>query len=144
MDTKCYWLSYLKRIRLFWWWYGECSNRLCVLYIFVCISDYVLSYVALYQRWGVLFRSDVRVGPVYTQCHQRNWGNHLSGSEWLQDGPLLCLSARWAERWHPQNLSLPVWFATTLACVMRGDRVPLPLQKKIPFHQNDVVFELGP
>lgn len=55
------------------------------------------AYTALHQRRGVLLRWDVCVGPVYSQRHQRNWGNHLSGSEWLQAWSLLCLPTRYRE-----------------------------------------------
>lgn len=73
--------------------------RFTYLFAYMCVP----TYIALHQRRGVLLRPAVCVGPVYSQCHHRNGGNHLSGSEWLQTRPLLCLSARWAQQWHPQK-----------------------------------------
>lgn len=76
------------------------GSALCTcLHMWMCLP----AYSALQQGWGVLFGSDVRVGPVYGQCHQWNWGNHLSGSERLQVWPLLCLSTRWAWKLQPEK-----------------------------------------
>lgn len=112
--SSAFYVELLKRVHERWWWYNNTltmyvvSDHVCFTYLFAYLN--VCPHVALYKGWGVLLRWDVCVGPVYSQRHQRNRGHHLSGSEWLQVGPLLCLSTGWASALTPSETDLDMTY----------------------------------